>query len=84
MELCELTAHELARKLRTKEITVPEIVNSVYKKIEERDGEVKAYISLQKEEALKQAEEVQKMFDNGEDLPLLAGIPIAVKDNIKF
>ena len=48
MELCELTAHELAKKLRNKEITVPEIVNSVYKKIEEKDGEIQAYISLQK------------------------------------
>ena len=82
MELCELTAHELAKKLRNKEITVPEIVNSVYKKIEEKDGEIQAYISLQKEEALKQAEEIQKRFDNGEELPLLAGIPIAIKDNI--
>jgi len=82
MELYELTAHELANKLRAKEITVPEKVNSVFKRIEEKDGEIQAYISLQKEEALKEAEEVQKRFDNNEELPLLAGIPIAIKDNI--
>jgi len=82
MELCELTAHELAAKLRNKEITVPEIINSVYKRIEEKDNEIQAYISIQKEEAIKEACEIQKRFDNNEDLPLLAGIPIAIKDNI--
>ena len=35
MELCEMTAHELAAKLRNKEITVPEIISSVYKRIEQ-------------------------------------------------
>ncbi|MBP3285219.1 MAG: Asp-tRNA(Asn)/Glu-tRNA(Gln) amidotransferase subunit GatA [Clostridia bacterium] len=82
MEWCEYTAHELAEMYRSKKVTVREVVESVYRKIEEREGVVKAYISLQKEEALKQADEIQKAFDNGEELPLLAGIPVAVKDNI--
>jgi len=82
MELCEYTAHELAEMYRSKKVTVHEVVESVYKKIEEREGAVHAYISLQKEEALTQADEIQKAFDNGEELPVLAGIPVAVKDNI--
>ncbi|MBQ7668576.1 MAG: Asp-tRNA(Asn)/Glu-tRNA(Gln) amidotransferase subunit GatA [Clostridia bacterium] len=82
MELCELTAHELGKMLRNKEITVPQIVESVYKSIELKDNDIKAYISLQKEEALKEAAEMQKRFDAGEDLPPLAGIPITIKDNI--
>lgn len=82
MELCEYTAHELAEMYRSKKVTVREVVESIYKKIEACDGVIKAYISLQKDEALKQADEIQKAFDAGEDLPLLAGIPVAVKDNI--
>jgi aspartyl-tRNA(Asn)/glutamyl-tRNA(Gln) amidotransferase subunit A len=82
MELCEFTAHELSKKLREKEVSVSDIVKSVYKKIDEKDDKIQAYISLQKEEALKKAEEIQKEFENNEDMPALAGIPIAIKDNI--
>lgn len=82
MELCEFTAHELSKKLREKEISVPDIVKSVYKRIDEKEDKIQAYISLQKEAALKKAEGVQKGFDNNEDMPVLAGIPIAIKDNI--
>ena len=67
MELCEYTAHELAEMYRSKKVTVREVVESVYKKIEEREGTVHAYISLQKEEALKKADEIQNAFDNGEE-----------------
>ncbi len=47
-----------------------------------KDRAVNAYISVMEEEAIKQAEAVQKRMDGGEDLPLLAGVPVAVKDNI--
>ncbi len=82
MELYEYSAHELAKMYRNKEITVPSVVEAIYKRIEEKEPTIKAYLSLDKENALKQAEEVQKAFDNNEDLPILAGIPIAIKDNI--
>ena len=57
MELYEYTAHELAKMYRNKETTVPEVVEAIYKRIEEKDPTVKAYISLDKENALKQAKE---------------------------
>jgi len=82
MELYEYSAHELAKMYRNKETTVLEVVESIYKRIEEKEPEIKAYLSLDKENALKQAEEIQKEFDEGKDLPALAGIPIAIKDNI--
>ena len=63
MELYEYSAHELAKMYRNKETTVVEVVESIYKRIEEKDPEIKAYISLDKENALKQAEEIQKEFD---------------------
>ena len=82
MELYEYSAHELAKMYRNKETTVPSVVEAIYKRIEEKEPTIKAYLSLDKENALTQAEEVQKAFDNNEDLPILAGIPIAIKDNI--
>lgn len=82
MELYEYTAHELAKMYRNKETTVPKVVEAVFKRIEEREDTVKAYISLDKENALKRAEEIQAEFDAGCDMPILAGIPVAIKDNI--
>ena len=82
MELYEYTAHELAKMYRNKETTVPKVVESVFKRIEEREDTVKAYISLDKENALTKADEIQAEFDAGKDMPVLAGIPVAIKDNI--
>lgn len=82
MELYEYSAHELAEMYRSKKITVPEVVNAIYKRIDDKEPEIKAYLSLDKENALKQAYEIQEAFDRGEELPKLAGIPVAVKDNI--
>ena len=82
MKLYEKTAHELATMLRSKEVTVPEIVASIYENIDNVEKNINAYISLQKDEAMKKAEEIQKEFDSGKDMPQMAGIPIAIKDNI--
>jgi len=82
MNLYELTAHELKNKLKNKEVTVPEIVQSYLDRIEEVEPKIKAFITINKEEALKEAEEIQKLYDAGEELPALAGIPIGIKDNI--
>ncbi len=82
MELYEYSAHELAKMYRNKEATVPEVINAIYKRIEEKEPKIKAYLSLDKENALAQAKEIQSSFDKGEELPILAGIPVAVKDNI--
>lgn len=82
MELYEYSAHELAEMYRNKKTTVPEVVNAIYKRIDDKEPEIKAYLSLDRENALKQAYEIQEAFDKGEDLPELAGIPVAVKDNI--
>lgn len=81
-ELYELTAAELREKYDKKEITVPEVVKSFLDRIKKEDEKVKAYITVCEEKAMEKAKEVQDMFDRGEKLGPLAGIPIAVKDNI--
>ena len=88
MDICKLTAHEIRDGYKNKEFTVKEVVDAFYKNIEEKDGDIKAYITLCKEEALKEAEEKQIKIDeaisNGtfDELPFLFAVPIAIKDNM--
>ncbi|MEJ6951396.1 Asp-tRNA(Asn)/Glu-tRNA(Gln) amidotransferase subunit GatA [Natronospora cellulosivora (SeqCode)] len=74
MELCDLTIHELRDMLVSKEINVSELLDSFYKRIDNCEDKVKAYVTVTEEEARERAKE---------NLPgVLAGIPLAIKDNI--
>ena len=81
-KIYELKAHEIREMYDKKEITVPEVVRAFLDRIKEVDNDIKAYITVCEEEALKKAEEVQALFDKEEKLGPLAGIPIGIKDNI--
>lgn len=80
--ICEMTVTEISKAYREKTLTVPDVVKAFLENIKIEDENIKAYITVCEEEALKKAEEVQKMFDEGKELSMLAGIPIAIKDNI--
>lgn len=80
MELCDKSGMNLAVMLRKGEVSSREITESVFKRIEEREKTLNAYITTVKDAALKQAYQADEMFHRGEKLPLLAGIPIAIKD----
>jgi len=80
--LCYKTAGELRKALLKKEISAKELVDESYKRIEEVDEKLNAFISLTRESAYKTAEEVDKRIKINSELPPLAGIPIAVKDII--
>ena len=80
--ICEMTAEEIGKAYREKTLTVPEVVKAFLDNIEKEDEKIKAYITVCKEEALKKADEVQAMFDAEKEMGALAGIPIAIKDNI--
>ena len=82
MDLYKSTAHELHEKLVKKEISSVELTNNVYDRIDEVEKDVKAYVTLDKENALAQAAKVDKMIAAGEAIAPLAGIPGAIKDNI--
>ena len=82
MALYSETAHELHDKLVKKEISSVELTKAVYDRIDEVEDQVKAYITLDKENALAQAAKVDKMIADGETIKPLAGIPGAIKDNI--
>ena len=82
MDITELTVHELQEKIKNKELTVTEINKSYIDRIKEKEPEVQAFITELTEQGKKQAEEIQKRIDNGENLGNLAGIPIGIKDII--
>jgi len=82
VDLTKLTAHELRNKIMKKEVSSREIVESHFNRIEEVEGDINAFITLMKEEALRDAEIIDNKISNGEKVGSLAGIPIGVKDNI--
>lgn len=82
MDLVKLSAFEMKMKLHEKEISSRELIESHFKTIEKKEKDLNAFISLNKEQALKDADKVDKKIKNGEKLGLLAGIPIGIKDNI--
>ena len=82
MELYELTVHELMDKLENKEIAISDITKSYVDRINEKEKDVDAFVTLTTEEALSKAKEVEEKVKNGETKSKYTGIPIGIKDNI--
>ncbi len=82
MNLFEMTALELSRLLQENKVSAVEVAQSFIERAEEVESQVSAYITLTPEVALAAAEAVDKKRGSGEKLHPLAGIPLAVKDNI--
>ena len=82
MKLYEKTIHELSSMLRAGEITSVELTKSVLDRIEEVDGKLNGYITVDREGALAQAGEADARLKSGEVTSDLCGIPVAIKDNI--
>ena len=82
MDLMSLTAVELGRKIKAKEVTVRETVLAAYDKIDEKEAELNCYVTTTKKAALAKADEVQAKIDAGELTGPLAGVPVAIKDNM--
>ena len=80
--LYELTAKELRDKFLSNELSAEEIVSSFYERIEKIEDKIKSFVSLRKDKALDEAKKLDEKRKNGEKLGRLAGIPIAIKDNI--
>ena len=82
MSLMQLTAVELGKKIKAGEVSVVEATEAALAAIEAKEEKVNSFVTVDREGALKQAEEVQKKIDAGELTSLLAGVPVAIKDNM--
>ena len=82
MRILDLTAVELGKKIKAKEITVVDAVKASLEQIKKLEPVVHAYVTVDEEGALKKAEEVQRRIDDGTLTGPLAGVPVAIKDNM--
>ena len=82
MDILDLTAVELGRKIREHEIRVVEATEASLAQIEKLEPQLNCYVTIAKEQALKQAKEVQKRIDDKTLTGPLAGVPMDIKDNM--
>ena len=77
-----MTAVELGKKIRNKEISVVEATTAYLDSLEAKDKDINAFVTIDREGALARAEEVQRLIDDGTLTGPLAGVPVAIKDNM--
>ncbi len=82
MEIMEMSALEIGRKIKEKEFSVREALDAFYARIDAVDQDLNGFVTLDRENAYTRAEEVQDQIDDGTLTGVLAGVPVAVKDNI--
>jgi len=82
MELSSLTIKSIHQGLIDKEFSCREVVKEYLKNIAEKNKEINAFITVTSEEAIRGAKEVDNLLAKGNSLPPLAGVPLAIKDNI--
>src|SRR6202048_1172578 len=68
--------------LTEKKISARELTSEFYKRIEARNPELNAFLTLSPERARKQADKIDALVAAGKPLPPLAGVPVAIKDVI--
>lgn len=77
-----MNAFELGRMIKSRKLSCVEITEHYLSAAKKLQPEINAYTQIMEEYAIKKAAEVQKRLDKGEQLSPLAGVPIAVKDNV--
>lgn len=82
LSLIEQSVQAIHKQLREKEITVTELVDASYKRIAAVDDKVKAFITLDEENARSYAKQLDEALVGKVEKGLLYGLPIGIKDNI--
>lgn len=82
MELLDLTAVELAKEIKAGNVTAVEAMKAVLEQIDKTEADLNCYVTIDKEKALLEAERVQKEIEAGTLTGPLAGVPVAIKDNM--
>ena len=83
-ELLKKSAVEQSKALKNKEVSALELTNAAFERINALEGKLGAFNSLTKDTAVETAKKVDEKIAKGEELPLLAGIPLALKDNMNL
>ena len=83
-ELLKKSATEQSKAIKNKEVSAVELTQAALKRIKELDEKLGCFNSLTEDTALETAKKVDEMVAKGEELPLLAGVPLALKDNMNL
>lgn len=81
-EIIEMTAAQIAAKIKRREVSAREVTNAFLSRIEAADKDVRAFITVTPEVARAQADEADRKLAAGGELGPLEGVPVAVKDNL--
>ena len=82
MNLKNITADKLVALYKNGDLSVTEVITSVFDEIDRTDNDVHAYITLCKERAFEDARRIDSKIAAGEPLEPLSGVPVAIKDNL--
>ncbi len=82
MDILEYSAVELSAAIREGKVTATDAVEAVLARIDAREKDINAYVTVDREQALRAAASVQEKIEKGELTGPLAGVPVAVKDNM--
>ena len=82
MDILAYSAVELSAAIKQGKVTAVEAMEAVLSRIDERESDINAYVTIDREQALKAAAAVQEKIEKGELNGVLAGVPVAVKDNL--
>lgn len=83
-ELLRKSATEQSKAIKNKEVSAVELTTAALNRIKELDGKLGCFNSLTEDTALETAKKVDEKVAKGEELPLLAGVPLALKDNMNL
>jgi aspartyl-tRNA(Asn)/glutamyl-tRNA(Gln) amidotransferase subunit A len=79
-----MTAMEIREAIREGKTTAVQVTQDALKRIDEKNGELNAFVEVYADEALAAAEAIDALKAEGKELPRLAGVPVAIKDNMCF
>lgn len=82
MSILNATAVELGKKIKAGEVTVIEVTKAVLEQIKNQEQQLNCYVTVDEKKALQRAEEVQQLINDGTLTGPLAGVPVAIKDNM--
>ena len=82
MNIQTLTEVQLGKKIKEKELSVREALEASFAQIDQTESQYHAYVTIDREGAYRQADAVQEKIDKGELTGPLAGVPVAIKDNM--
>ena len=76
------TLHEIAEKIKNKEVSIKTVLDDTFARIDALEPKIQAFVTVYRDEAYKRAEVLQERLDKGENIGVLGGVPIAIKDNM--